>query len=519
MKALKVMGYIFAGIMLILSGIVLYLALSTNFVPVGYGVAAGVVILILVALCVFLSTKKKKVTRIVSIVISILISIMMAFGIYYLVVTIKTMNEVTGITTEVDEINVYVSKDDAVTSINEAIENGYTFGLSLTDDQEHINETISKIEADVNATITTKEYESIFELIAAYENGEVQSFIINAGSLIMYEGASEENINYSDNLKIIMENTIVEEIAEDVETTADKDHFLVYFSGIDTFGTVSAKSRSDVNIIGVVNNETKQILLVSTPRDYYVPLSVSKGKKDKLTHAGLYGVDCSENALEELYNVDINYYVKLNFSGFQGIINEIGGIDVDSEMAFTSETEEGTYHFTQGINHLNGEEALGFARSRNFKEGDRQRGRNQMQVIKATISKLETPSTLKNYSGIMDTMDGFFQTDMTTEDIGYLVQSTLQDGNWEVLTYSVGGNDSTETCYSTGSQELYVMLPNDEDVEYGTTIINRILSGEKLTQDEINVYLNNKDAEDIIDENAVNTELTEEGTEEKTTEH
>ena len=316
----------------------------------------------------------------------------------------------------------------------------------------------------------------------------------------------------------ILEAVHAQEIAEEETVAVDKDHFCVYFSGIDTFGTVSAKSRSDVNIIAVVNNDTKQVLLVSTPRDYYVPLSVSKGKKDKLTHAGLYGVDCSENALEELYNIDLNYYVKLNFSGFQGIIDEIGGIDVDSEMAFTSMTEEGTYSFQKGVNHLNGEEALGFARSRNFKEGDRQRGRNQMQVIKATINKLETPSTLKNYSGIMDTMDGFFQTDMSTEDIGYLVQSTLSDGNWEVLTYSVGGNDSTETCYSTGSQPLYVMLPNDEDVEYGTTIINRILSGEKLTQDEINVYLNNKDAEDIIDEDAVNTELTEEKDTESTEE-
>ena len=518
MKALRVMGYIFAGIQLILSGVVLYLALSTNFVPMGYGIAAGAVILVLTALCIFLTTKKKKLTRIVSLVISILISIMMAFGIYYLLVTIKTMNDVTGITTEVDEINVYVSKDDAVQSINEAISNGYTFGLSATDDQAHINETISKIEGDVGATITTKEYDTIFDLITGFESGEIQSFITNAGSLVMYEGAAEENMNYSAKLKTIMENTIVEEIAEEEPAAVDKDHFCVYFSGIDTFGTVSAKSRSDVNIIAVVNNDTKQVLLVSTPRDYYVPLSVSKGKKDKLTHAGLYGVDCSENALEELYNIDLNYYVKLNFSGFQGIIDQIGGIDVDSEMAFTSMTEEGTYSFSKGVNHLNGEEALGFARSRNFKEGDRQRGRNQMQVIKATINKLETPSTLKNYSGIMETMDGFFQTDMSTEDIGYLVQSTLSDGNWEVLTYSVGGNDSTETCYSTGSQPLYVMLPNDEDVEYGTTIINRILSGEKLTQDEINVYLNNKDAEDIIDEDAVNTELTEEKDTESTEE-
>ena len=511
MKALRIIGYIFSGIQLVLSGLVLYLALSTNFIPMGYGIAAGVVMLLLVGLNIFLATKKSKATRITAIIIAVIISAVMAFAIYYLKVTIETMSEVTGITTEIDEINVYVSKDDAVSSINEAIENNYIFGRTLTDDQAHINETIGKIEMDFGQTIETKEYESISELIEGFEAGEIQSFVTNAGTIAMYESASEENLDYSSKLKTIMENTIVEEIEEEPEAeVADQDHFCVYFSGIDTFGTVSAKSRSDVNIIAAVNNETKQILLVSTPRDYYIPLSVSKGKKDKLTHAGLYGVDCSEKSLEELYDIDINYYVKLNFSGFQSIIDEIGGVDVDSEFAFVSETEEGTYSFSKGINHLNGEEALGFARSRNFKEGDRQRGRNQMQVIKATISKLESPNTLKNYSGIMEKMNGFFQTDMTTEDVGYLVQSTLQDGNWEVLTYSVGGNDATETCYSTGSQPLYVMLPNDDDVEYGNSIIKRLLSGEKLTQDEINVYLDTKDAQDVIDEDAVNSETTEE---------
>ena len=207
------------------------------------------------------------------------------------------------------------------------------------------------------------------------------------------------------------------------------------------------------------------------------------------------------DTLEMLYDTDLSYYVRLNFSGFQNIINSIGGVDVDSEVAFTSVTEEGTYSFSQGVNHLSGEEALGFARSRNFKDGDRQRGRNQMIVIRAVIEKLESPNTLKNYSSIMDSMNGFFQTDMTKDDIGYLVQSTLSNGNWEVLSYSVSGSDSTNSCFSTGSQQLYVMEPNKSDVDFAKTLMSKVLGGEKITQDEINSYVNNKGTEDVIDEN------------------
>ena len=206
----------------------------------------------------------------------------------------------------------------------------------------------------------------------------------------------------------------------------------------------------------------------------------------------------------------LSYYVRINFSGFQDIIDTLGGVDVYSEHSFTSETEEGTYSYSEGVNHLNGEEALGFARARYaFVDGDRQRGRNQMQVIKATIEKLESPETLKNYASLMDNMSGSFQTDMAKDDIGYLVQSTLDNGGWKVLTYSVSGSDAEEVCYSLGGS-AYVMLPNQSDVSYGTELINKVLNGEDLTQDEINVYIENKDNEDKITEQTIE-ETTEEG--------
>jgi LCP family protein required for cell wall assembly len=160
----------------------------------------------------------------------------------------------------------------------------------------------------------------------------------------------------------------------------------VYISGMDTWGHISVASRSDVNILAAVNPQTKQILLVSTPRDYYVPLSISGGAKDKLTHAGIYGIDVSEDTMEMLYDVDIDYYFKLNFSGFEGLIDAMGGITVWSDYDFTVDPIK---HYVVGENQLTGLEALAFARERHaFAGGDRQRGTNQMNVIQSVIDKM-----------------------------------------------------------------------------------------------------------------------------------
>ena len=488
MKTLKIVGYILAGVQLFVTIAVIYFAMSTKMVPVKYGLLATLILLVLVAANVLFATIKKKGTRILSIILSLVLIIVMVAASYYLSVTNKAMDDVTGVTVQVDEINVYVSKDDPAGSINDAVSNGYVFGTVQTDDTAHVEETVSKINSDLGTTITTKQYETVMDMVQDFEAGGVQSFIISAGTILALD-SMEDYQDYSANLKTIMETTYEEEIHEEVEKKdVDLDHFAVYVSGIDTFGSVTAKSRTDVNIIAVVNAATNTVLLVSTPRDYYVSVPMANGKMDKLTHTGIYGIDCSIDTLDKLYSTEIDYYLRVNFSGFQSIIDKLGGIDVNSEYSFTSITQEGTYSYNAGMNHLNGEEALGFARARYaFEDGDRQRGRNQMQVIKATIEKLESSDMLMNYGSIMDDMDGSFQTDMTKDDIGYLVKKTLDNGNWQVLTYSVSGSDAEDVCYSLGTT-AYVMKPYQEDVTYASELINRVLDGENVTQDEINLY-------------------------------
>ena len=254
--------------------------------------------------------------------------------------------------------------------------------------------------------------------------------------------------------------------------------FTMYISGIDSREGMIAMSRSDVNILATVNVDKRQVLLVSTPRDFYVPLSISDGIPDKLTHAGIYGIDVSMETLEMLYETEVDYYFRVNFSGFESIINALGGITINSPMEFTS--IDG-YYFNEGVNELDGAQALAFARERYaFEDGDIQRGKNQMAVIKAVIEKAMSPSLLMNYADIMASVSGSFETSMPYEAIAELVRDMLNNGfNWNIVSASVNGFDDYQIPYSLDT-EVYVMVPNQDTVDAAIEKMNQVKNGEIL---------------------------------------
>ena len=235
--------------------------------------------------------------------------------------------------------------------------------------------------------------------------------------------------------------------------------FAVYISGIDTYGNISTVSRSDVNILAIVDPAKRHLVLINTPRDYYVQLHGTIGSKDKLTHAGIYGVDMSRQTLEDLYDIDIPYYIRVNFSSLMAIVDTIGGVSVYSDYAF------GQFHV--GRNELNGKQALQFSRERySFTEGDRQRGRNQQRVIEAIVAKLSSPSVLVNYSSILSTTQSALQTNLPPQLITSLVNTQLASPKqWVTRSISVDGTGSMSPTYSMGAQPLYVMVPNEASLE------------------------------------------------------
>ena len=248
-----------------------------------------------------------------------------------------------------------------------------------------------------------------------------------------------------------------------------KEPFVVYLSGVDTRGDLTEKARSDVNILAAVNPVTKQVVLINTPRDYYVDLA-GTNSKDKLTHAGLYGVQTSMDTLGNLYGVDVQHYIRINFAGFINIVDALGGVDVYSDQAFTSVGSPGYYDpttFVEGWNHLDGKAALAFARERHaFKTGDVQRGINQMKVIDAMLNKIKSPALLMGFSKIMDSAADCFVTSLSQNQISALVRMQLSDfAEWNIESYTVTGSSGSSTkCYSAKGQKLYVMKPDENSV-------------------------------------------------------
>ena len=266
-----------------------------------------------------------------------------------------------------------------------------------------------------------------------------------------------------------------------------KEPFVIYLSGVDTRGELTENARSDVNILAAVNPVTKRVALVNTPRDYYVDLA-GTSSKDKLTHAGLYGVETSMETLGNLYGVNVDHYIRINFAGFISIIDALGGVDVYSDQAFTSVGSPGYYDpttFVEGWNHLDGKSALAFARERHaFASGDIQRGINQMKVIDAMMNKIKSPTVLMSFSKLMDAVSDCFVTSLSQEQISALVRMQLASlSDWDIQSYAVTGTSGKSSqCYSAKGQSLYVMKPDENSVNEAKALIAAVLGGEdKLT--------------------------------------
>ena len=261
-----------------------------------------------------------------------------------------------------------------------------------------------------------------------------------------------------------------------------EEPFTIYVSGNDSYGEVTLKEgRSDVNILLTVNPNTRQILMTTTPRDYYVELPFGEGCWDKLTHAGNYGIDCSMQTLERLYDVEIDYYLRVNFSGFESIVDALGGVEVYSDYAFTS--LHSGYYFDVGYNSVDGAEALAFVRERYaFEEGDVQRGKNQMAMIRAIMDKATSPAVISGYLSLMDSVSDSFITNMPKGSISDLVKMQLNEGgSWNIVSNSVNGYVSEAYTYSDSSQLLSVMMQDEASVQHASELIEKCENGEVLS--------------------------------------
>ena len=483
-------GAVITIIVIMLSVVFMGLLAMTKMVPTIYMLIIGIVLAVIAAIIWLLVWHTRYTGRFIGgTVLAVIMIAILAFGGFYINKTRSAISNISGETTEVTQMAVYVKNDDAADSVEATA--GYTYGILSSLDRENTDGAVAHLNSEFGTEVQTKEYAGLTELADGILNGEVNAMLLNSGYLSVYEdmdGYTDFSTKIKEVGTVEVESTIqsAEESTpvEPITTANGGKVYTIYLSGIDTRGEMTAKSRSDVNIIATVNTDTHEILLVSTPRDYFVPLSISGGAPDKLTHAGIYGIDVCMDTLGMLYDIDINYYFRINFGGFVKVIDALGGITVNSDYDFDSKNILG-YHFNKGENYVNGEQALIFARERYaFQEGDRQRGKNQMEVIRGVVKKALSPEILTSYSSILSSLDGCFGTNITYEEIAQILQQQLTNGgDWTIVSYSVNGTGATEKPYSM-SQKAYVMVPDYNTVDKAKSLMEKVRGGEVVTQEE-----------------------------------
>lgn len=461
-------GWIVSAIQLVLTIVFLVLLYRFRVLPVIFmAVIAAVLIILLVVFRLLMGKAKKKVRFLVGMILSLILSVSLCIGNIALYHVNSTLHEITDSEYETTQIGVYVLTDDPAQSVQEA--SWYTFGIMSQQGRKDTNNAIEQIEDELGTTIASAEFDDATALAQGLLDQKCQAIILNE-AFVDVIAETEGYEDFGNQIREIGTYQWKRMVSKQTETKSDEEGsvFTVYISGIDVSGDISKRSRSDVNILAVVNTNTHKMQLISTPRDYYVPLSISDGVKDKLTHAGIYGVDVSMDTLGMLYDIDIDYYFRVNFSGFEQLINALGGITVYSDYEF----DAGGYHYTMGDNTLNGTQALAFARERHsFAEGDRQRGRNQMAVITAVVEKMQTTAVLQDFSGLMEGLQGSFDSDIPYDLLADMVKDQLSGGEkWSVSTYSVDGTGTSASTYSMSSK-AYVMEPDMSTVEEAKKLI------------------------------------------------
>ena len=429
-------------------------------------------------LILFKSRLKKGIKKFFS-VISVLLSLVFVVGSFYLY---KTYGVISGmIDTDYATYNysVMVLKDSDYNSVSDIKNEVISYYETKTNENKLLVEKVNKLGKE------SKSYINLNTLATDLLNKETNVIVLEDNykkTLIDDQDDNEYNevkdfkdktkTIYTFSFKVKKDNT-----SKDVNVVSEV--FNIYISGIDTYGTVSSVSRSDVNIVVTVNPNTRQVLLTSIPRDYYVQLHDTTGYKDKLTHAGIYGTDCSIKTIEDLLGIDINYYFKVNFTSLIDIVDALGGVNVYADQSFS--TWNG-YHFTKGYNKVDGNAALAFVRERKtFANGDRQRGINQQALISAMINKCVSKEILTKYTSLLNSVKGSIITNMPMKTMLSLVKMQLKNNtSWTISTNSLDGYNASKYTYSYSYQQLYVMEPKEESVEKGKELINKVLNGEVL---------------------------------------
>lgn len=406
----------------------------------------------------------------------ILFTLFTSAGLYFVQSTVQVAEKLnkTASYSEI-EMSVVVPKDSPIQDISQVTQ----LKAPNNNDAKNIQALLADLRDKKNIDIQTESVDSYQQAYEQLLANQSQAMVLNSAYTSLIE---LNDVEYASKIRTLYTFKITKEVQVNTNKTTPVNANVVnvYISGIDTYGSISTVSRSDVNIIMTINMDTHKILLTTTPRDAYVQIPDGGGDQyDKLTHAGIYGVETSMKTLENLYNTDINYYARINFTSFMQLIDVLGGVEVYNDQAFVS--LHGNYEFPVGNVSLNSEQALGFVRERySLQSGDADRGRNQQKVISAIINKLTSIKSLANFTDIINSLQNSVQTNMSYETMMKLANSQLSSGNpFTVSSQAVTGTGSTGQLpsYAMPGAALYMLNLDQSSVDTAKQAIQNIMEG------------------------------------------
>ena len=473
-----IIGILFVISMITMYGLVTYL----NILPAKFFIPFTIVSLLFTLLVGFMlcNFKIKKGIKIFFSVIGILVVVVSVVVLNYAIHTFDFLKDISNADLKITEKYYVMVKAD---SPYNSLEDIATFTMGTFNENTNIYQNaIKKLNELVEITLV--ECDSSIQNVDNLLSGESTSILLSNLHKEQYE---EEHKDFEKQIKILETIEVETDHKENEVVTikpVSEDVMTIYISGIDTYGGINLRSRSDVNMLVTVNKRNHEILLTSIPRDYYVQLHGTYGNKDKLTHAGIYGINMSVQTIQDFLGIDINYYVRVNFSTLEAVVNSIGGVDVYSDITFRP-THHQSVIIRQGMNHMDGRTALAFARERYaYSDGDRHRVRNQQEVLKGIINKATSDvSILTRYTTLLNNISGYFQTNVDMTEVADIVKIQLNEmPSWTIKQYSLDGTGSSQPTHSMGATPLYVMIPNQDTINTGSRYINGMTKGKTFKE-------------------------------------
>lgn len=486
-KVLRGIGNVLSILLVVASFYLLYQLIKINVLPTKLLFLITIIFVLLDAIFALLLCYYTRaiVSKIICVVITLVLIFGSCLGGYYISKTGSLLTNITNVTKHAkNTVSVVVKQSSDIKSKSQL--NGLSVGTLRTIGTQGSSKALKELSKD-GIVMNQSEYDSLSAMLEAFYNGEVDSIIINESSRSQILDM-ESYADFDNNTRVVYQTSYKVENTDKANAVTDitSKPFNVLISGSDTRGGFDENGRSDVIMVATVNPKTSTILLTSVPRDFYVTTACDaadgcmQGALDKITHTGIHGTNTTKRTVEQLLGIEINYTFKVGFDAVTELVDAVGGVDVTVAPGYAVNNFNALPGFSvhEGVNHLNGEQALAFARERYaYTEGDRQRTKNQQLVLMGIVDKITSPAIVQNYSSIMDAMSNTFSTTMSSSEISDLIKYQINNNpKWKMEQYMVDGTGDTLMCAELGDAAS-VMVPDQSTVKMAKDKINAVLAG------------------------------------------